>query len=164
MKLLAPAPFVIGIDPGTNTGIGIWRRKDGKIIFSSTKDFYSVQLFIARSFPDNRKTGGRNEKADVKVFIERPPRILYGRNNNISPEQREDIISKCGGVRREAELLHLCLTQRGYECQLVPPVNEPKWSYEKCSVVTGSKARTSEHERDAIRLAIWHANWREKFR
>lgn len=165
MKLEPQKGFVIGLDPGHKTGICIWRRRDQKVIFSSgTYDFYGVQLFIVRSFPDNRKKGGANEKQDVKIYVERPSRIVYGRNNQLSVEIREDLISKCGGVRREAELLASCLRARGFDVELVPPVNEPKWSAEKCALYTGSKKRTNEHERDSIRLAIYYANWRPKFR
>lgn len=169
MKLPPLKPVIIGLDPGRSTGLAVFSRKLNKIIHSGTTDFYAAQLLIVRSFPDNRgKTiegkPGRNEKLDVHIYIERPPRFIFGRNNNVTPEQREDIISKCGGTRREAELLHHCLTARGYDCTMVLPINEPKWNYERCSVATGSKKRTSSHERDAIRLALNFANYRKELR
>jgi hypothetical protein len=68
-----------------------------------------------------------------------------------------------GGNVREAELMAECLGERGYEVEMVPPVHEKKWDQQKFTLFTGSQKRTSEHERDAVRLAIHYANKRPKF-
>lgn len=161
MKLEPLKPIVIGIDAGQHTGIAIYRRKDNKIIFSATKDFYSVQLFIVRSFPDNSKKGGRNEKLDVKIFIELPKSMLYKRNESDIRNEELKIMFHAGGNAREAQLLAMCLRGRGYEVELVDPVHEKKWDQKRFSLFTGSNKRTSEHERDAVRLASVYANKRK---
>lgn len=166
MKLKPLKPFIVGIDPGTHTGVAFWRRSDEKIYFSGEKDFYSVQLFIVRSFPDNRRKQGTdliNHKETVKIFIERPNKMLYDRNVSTVRKEELHIMFHCGGNRREAELLAMCLKARGYDVTMLPPIMEPKWSQEKFTLFTGSRKRTSEHERDAVRFAVTHANWRPKY-
>ena len=166
MKLSPLAPFIVGIDPGKHTGVAFWRRDTEKIYFSGEKDFYSVQLFLVRSFPDNRNKPGtdrKNHKALVKIFIERPNKMLYDRNTSAIRKEELAIMFSCGGNRREAELLALCLAARGFDVQMLPPILETKWTQEKFTLFTGSRKRTSEHERDAVRFAITHANWRPKY-
>ena len=165
MKLEPLKPFIVGIDPGVSTGVAFWRRRDEKITFSGTKDFYSVQLFIVRSFPDNRPkpgTGGINYKEMVKVFVETPRNMLYKRNESTIRNEELRIMFHAGGNVREAKLLVMCLTARGYDVVSVPPVHAKKWDQKKFTLFTGSNKRTSEHERDAVRLAVHHANWRPK--
>lgn len=166
MKLKPLKPFICGIDPGVSTGVALWRRSDEKIYFSGTKDFYSVQLFLVRSFPDNRGkagTDGINHKETVKIFIERPNKMLYSRNESTIRKEELEIMFHCGGNRRESQLLAMCLTARGFDVTMLPPIQETKWNQERFTLYTGSRKRTSEHERDAVRFAVVNANWRPKY-
>lgn len=166
MKLSPLKPFIVGIDPGKHTGVAFWRRDTEKIYFSGEKDFYSVQLFLVRSFPDNRNKPGtdrKNHKETVKIFVEHPPTFMYARNDVEAGIVRDRKQQMQAGNRREAELLAMCLTARGFDVQLVPPVHEKKWTQEKYTLFTGSSKRTSEHERDACRLAVVNANWRPEY-
>lgn len=153
---LKPLPeFVLAIDPGKNTGVCMLRRDNLKVVYLGTQTFYQVQLFIARSFRDRSK---------VRIFIEHPPKILYERNVSYLRDDELQIMLHAGGNRREAELLAECLTGRGFEVYLVPPIREEKWDQKRFTLATGSHRRTSEHERDATRLGMSYANWRKGFR
>lgn len=164
MKLEPFKPYIIGLDPGKHTGIALWRRKDEKIIYSGTSDFYAVQMFIVKTFPDNRRkpgSDGINHKTEVKIFVEQPKTMLYKRNESDIRNEELRIMWSAGGNYREAQILAMCLKERGYEVESVPPILEPKWDQRRWTLFTGSNKRTSDHERDATRLAVVNANKRK---
>lgn len=155
MKLEPLKRWIIGIDCGVHTGVSFYDRKANKFSYVGEKTFYTAQVFIARSFAD---------RSEVKIYVERPMRLVYGRNSALTDLVREDLISKVGGNRREAELMAMCLEGRGFDVTLVKPVHEAKWSAEKFRQMTGSNQRTNEHSRDAARLAMYYANYRPGLR
>jgi hypothetical protein len=60
-----------------------------------------------------------------------------------------------GSVMRESELLVLLLQGVGYEVvQVKPDYGATKWTREELEQITGWTKETSEHGRDAVRLAM----------
>ena len=59
--------FIVGIDPGTNTGVGIYRTTDKKVLIWTTKDFITVQEYLLNTFSD---------KDDVALIVEVPRTML----------------------------------------------------------------------------------------
>lgn len=146
-------PFIVGIDPGEQTGIAIYSRKRNSILHVCSSDFVRCQKLLKSSFPN---------PGEVKIFVEHPARFLYDRNaESLHGTIRENVLTKMGGNRREAELLARQLVEIGFDdVELVAPVREKKWTQEKFQLRTGKKTRASQHERDAARLAIYYADKR----
>lgn len=155
MKLSPFPKFVVACDPGANTGVCFLRQRDAKVLFSGTLDFYSAQLLITKTFKD---------RSQVRIFVEHPPTFMYKRNDVAAGPIRDRKQQMQAANRREGELLALCLKGRGYDVHLVPPVHEKKWDQRRYTLYTGSNKRTSEHERDAVRLAVVHASWRPELK
>lgn len=153
--ITALKPFVVGIDPGKSTGVGILRRAHGnhpeRVMDWCSKDFFTVQEYLASVFP---------ERSDVKVFVEHPGKFVYGRNAGKTGGERDNFQADVGGVRREAQLLFESLLRSGWDVELVAPVREKKWDAQRMRLFTGSSKSSTEHERDAVRLAVYYANKR----
>ena len=146
---MSNATFIVGVDAGKQTGIGILRRADDKVMGWCTKDFFTTQDFMVETFPN---------KSDVKVFVETPAKMLYGRNESGVNKQEQTIMYHAGGNRREAELLAGQLRKLGFTVEEVLPVREAKWDARRMKLFTGSNQRSNSHERDAVRLAKYYAN------
>lgn len=144
-------PFVVGIDAGVSTGVGVWRRADDKVIAHCTKDFFTVQEYLTNTF---------KSLDDVTVFVEHPAKFVYGRNKALAGGERDNYTVDVGGNRREAQLLAESLRRQGWDVELVAPVREKKWDAARMRLFTGSVKPSSQHERDAVRLAIYYANKR----
>ena len=146
-------PFVVGIDPGKNTGCAVWQRKGDKVLAWCDKTFVTVQSYLDAVFPD---------KSEVKIFIELPPTFMYRRNDNDNDPQyvRDRKNQLIEGNRTEAKLLFETLLDKGWDVELVAPVREKKWDARRFKLFTGSARSASQHCRDAVRLAIYYANKR----
>jgi hypothetical protein len=140
---------VVGIDPGASTGVGIIRWRDDAVLHWCTQNFFSVQDFLLNTFP---------HKHEVKVIVEVPAGFLYDRNTPETDRQpaaiRDRMMLNIGGVKRESELLVEALKRLGFTVHQFPPVREKKWTPEKFRLKAKSNRRASEHERDAVRLAL----------
>lgn len=137
--------FVVGIDPGASTGVGILRWSDDKVMWWGTRDFFSVQDLLVANF---------REPQDVKVIVEVPPDFAYARNDHLEGKVRDNYIFKAGGNRREAQLLAGAIRKLGFDVVEVSPVREEKWTSEKMRLFARSSKRSNQHERDAVRLAL----------
>lgn len=153
-----PGQIVIGIDAGINTGLVIYDRIQKKIVHLRTTDFFGALTTLTRYCGKDGSTWGRGS---VTVFVELPARMVYSRNEFQKGSIRDDMIHKMGGNRREAQLLAAGLRWLGFaDVREVPPVREKKWNQKQFELATGLSQRTSEHERDATRLAIHYTlNW-----
>lgn len=145
-------PFTVGIDPGTSTGVGVLRNSDNKVMAWVTKDFFSVQEFIENTFEGDRER--------VRIYVEHPPKFIYGRNRGKEGSERDHFMGDAGGNRREAQLLFESLRRQGWDVELVAPVREKKWDAQRFRLFTGSANRANQHEMDAVRLAVYYANKR----
>lgn len=151
---LAPAlRYSAGVDPGTQTGIGIYDRERGQIIHFMTTDFFGVADRLRRLV----------RVAELTVYVEIPGIFVYERNDdaNLGQKSRDNMMAKIGGVRREAQLLAGLLQREGFNVVEVRPVGKGKWSYDDFQQVTKIYQKTNQHERDACRLAMFHANDRK---
>lgn len=153
-----PGQIVIGIDAGINTGLVIYDQIQKKVIHLRTTDFFGALTTLTRYCGKDESSWGRGS---VTVFVELPGRLVYARNEDRTGSVRDDMIHKMGGNRREAQLIAAGLRWLGFtDVREVPPVREKKWNQKQFELATRMKARTSEHERDAARLAIFYTmNW-----
>jgi hypothetical protein len=136
--------YIIGLDPGRSTGVGILRTKDDAAIGWYTKDFFSAQSFVKECFPS---------RSNVRILVEVSPAVRIGHKADLPEETRDKMLVNTGGVKREASLLAESLRRDGYDVVEVSPVRKKKWTDEEFELFTGSTARANEHERDAVRLA-----------
>lgn len=154
VKLEQLRTFVVGVDPGTNTGFAFYNRKTSKLLLSGTANFCRVIDLIEQSFP---------HKDEVTIFVELPSKFLYDRNDVQDGIVRDRKNQFMASVRREAELMIAMLRHKGFDQVVdVPPVHGAKWTQEKFRLFTGSRKQTNEHERDAVRLAIHYSNKRKE--
>lgn len=150
MTTLAKPEFVIGIDPGRQTGVGVLRYSDDKVIGWYTKNFFSVQGFLRTCY----------HPSQIKIIVEVNPKFMYRRNAGEKDQTRDRHMTDIGGVRREAELLAETLRRLGYTVYEVPPVREKKWDEKRFRLFTRSNKTANQHERDAVRLAFYYKNKR----
>jgi hypothetical protein len=155
MRLATLKPFVVGIDPGVTTGVCIWSRTKDKVLTWCEKDFFTVQDYLLSCFPD---------KTNVAIYVEHPfgGHILNKKGASLTGEVQDKYIGNAGGNRREAQLLAESLRRLGFDVELVSPVREEKWDAKKFRLFTGSVKAGSQHERDAVRLAIYYSNKRKE--
>ncbi len=147
-----PLPrYAAGVDPGQQTGIGVYDRVEGRIVYITTTDFFGAAPWLMRMV----------RISDLRVFVEVPARFVYFRNEDLEQKVRDNLIHKAGGTRREAELLAELLRREGFDVREVPPIREEKWDARKFQQVCKSRRETNQHERDACRLAIANATKRE---
>lgn len=148
-------PFIVGIDPGVKTGVGLYSRPQDKVLTWCEKDFFTVQDYLTNSFPD---------KSQVMVYVEHPfgGHVMSKKGSQLEGEVQDKYIGNAGGNRREAQLLAESLRRLGFNVELVNPVREQKWDSKRFRLFTGSSESASQHERDAVRLAIYYANKRKE--
>lgn len=149
--------FVVGIDPGKSTGIGVLRRASAgqreKVLAWCTRTFVTVEGYLKSVFPD---------RSQVKIFIEHPPNFIYRRNDSEDDPRhvRDRKNQMLAANRAEAKLLFEVLLANGWDVELVAPVREKKWDAKRFRLFTGSTRPANQHEMDAVRLAKWYADKR----
>ena len=146
---MSKKPYIVGVDPGVHTGIGILQREGDKVLHWCTRDFYTAQTYLANTFQD---------RSQCTIFVEVPKGFMYNRNDMSEDKIRDRRMLNIGGVQREAKLLAGSLSRMGFEVHEVAPVQEKKWDQQRFELFARCKRRASEHERDAVRLAFYYAN------
>lgn len=144
-------PYIVGIDPGRETGYCIWNRQQEKLMFSCTTDFLNVQKLLLKMFED---------KSTVKIYVEVPGRFVYRRNTGADGRitKGDSHAVNIGMNIREAQLLVIQLEYWGFDVEGVAPVREKKWTAQQYKIFTKSDKKVSQHEADAVRLAFYYAN------
>jgi hypothetical protein len=140
-------PFVVGLDPGKETGFALYQRKGRKLLELRTLDFWAAYDFIL----------ARHPQSETELVIEQPnsARPMYERTDDVEGQRvRELMAKKIGGNRREAELLVERFIAQGYEVRAVAPVHAKKWDAEEFKRMTGWPKPTNQHCRDAARLVF----------
>jgi hypothetical protein len=142
-------PLTIGLDCGEHTGLAIYDSINKKIIKFQTTDFFGA-IRLVREY----------EKEKVKVIVEVPSDFVYARNEFQKGKVRDRMLINIGMNRRESQLMARALKICGYDVAEVLPVRAHKWTAEQLKRYLGIDARTSQHVRDACRLAFFHAGTR----
>ncbi len=142
-------PLTIAVDCGLQTGLAIYDSSIKKITEFKTTDFFGAIAFI--------KT---QPKETSKVIVEVPSDFIYARNDFQKGAVRDRMAISIGGVRRESQLLAEAVRRCGFLVQEVLPVRAQKWTAEQLERYLGITQRTSQHARDAIRLAFFYSSAR----
>lgn len=143
--------YTIGIDPGTATGFAVYNRITNQIECAKTLDFFSVQDACISQYPP--------QEADIVIEDCRVWRSIYARHEGVDGRRMRKLAQNVGQVKRETGLLIESFKRLGYTVATEPPISQ-KWDAETVQRITGYKARTSQHARDAMKLCFGVKNLR----
>lgn len=139
----AKARYIGGVDPGTQTGVGVYDRTEDRLVYLATTDFFGVADWFKRFV----------RIAELKVFVEVPEIFMYDRNADLADKKRDRYLVNVGGVHREAQLLAEGLRRSGFEVEEVRPVRAKKWNSDQFKQAVKWHGQSNQHERDAGRIA-----------
>ena len=145
-KLFPMSKTVIGIDPGTHTGLAVWNG-------STFTEVTSLPLHAAllRVKELNTRLGFKGNGV-VVVFEDARLRKWYG---TASARQDRARLQGAGSVKRDCAIWEEALTDWGIQFAKVAPKNNyTKMTAEAFARLTGWTERTNEHGRDAAML-VW---------
>lgn len=136
--------YTMGIDPGVATGVCLYDRQERKIVLAETLDFHGTIDLCRKDYPPDT----------VDIIIEdcRAHRSLYARYDAKGGMKLRRIAQNVGQVKRETGLLIESLRRLGYTVVTEVPISH-KWDSETLRRITGWTKRTSQHARDAVKLA-----------
>lgn len=141
--------LTIGIDCGEHTGLAVYDSADKKIIQIKTTDFFGA-ISLLKTF----------DREAARVIVEVPSDFVYARNDFQSGKVRDKMCINIGANRRESQLLAEACRRLGYAVKEVLPVRAKKWTAEQLARYLGITTRTSQHVRDACRLAFFYSSER----
>lgn len=119
----------IGIDPGVNTGVAIW--KDCQFESLLTLKIHKAMDLV------------RNLKPDLVRVEDARKRKWYPKGANLQG---------AGSVKRDSKIWEDFLKDLNYNFEMVHPLRDVWDTHEKFERITGYKKRTSKHSRDAALL------------
>ena len=143
---MAKVRYVIGIDPGANTGIAVWDREQEEVIQTTTTTFWPAYDYICALY----------KTSETKIIIEVPLRtVMYARqaSKGYKGAGQNRLMADAAGNAKESTLLAQGLELAGYEVKRVRPI-KAKWTAIQLKRVTGIEGRTNQHVRDAIALCF----------
>lgn len=127
--------FLIGIDPGTKTGIALWDVEKKELMLRSLP--IHKAMMVIRNYSTKAKL--------VRVEDSRK-RKWYGKDSNSK-------LKGAGSIERDCKIWEDFLTDEGIPFEMVHPIKSgTKWNAKHFEQWTGYKGRTNSHERDAALL------------
>lgn len=136
--------YLIGLDPGKNTGIAIWNT-----VTQSFETVDTVLIHEALLVIWDRWT---HYDEEMRVYFEDARKRQYLPREASASEYRGKLMG-AGSVKRDSVIWQDALTDWGIPFEMVPPrPGMTKWTAETFARVTGYKGRTSNHARDAALL------------
>jgi hypothetical protein len=131
--------YIVGIDPGVNTGIAVWVKSDKKIAVVATMMIHEAMILVRAEVIAFGKR--------VFIRVEDPRQAIYGRRHD------QHKLKGAGSVMRDAKIWEDFLISLKVDFEMVRPQKAiTKFSALKFKVVTGYEGATSEHARDAAML------------
>lgn len=137
-------PFIIGIDPGTETGLAAVAADDSGAVLHVGSD---GPLGAVRTL-ETWAASGRLVGAYIEDARGLP---IYARHGGANRGQRDRIARGVGAVDLLTGLYAELLGALGVPVALVEPVRAAKWDRATAERVTGYAGRSNEHGRDALR-------------
>ena len=141
---MSDAPFVLGIDPGTTTGLAAITRSFVTFVDSASP------LETVRRLSTWAETG---ELAGAYVEHSRDLPI-YARHGAKNRRERDRVARSVGGVDTLTAIYVELLTSLGVPVATVEPVRSAKWDAETCARLTEYAGRSNQHGRDALRIVF----------
>ena len=137
---------VVGIDPGTQTGLAQIDAQTGAVLaVSSAGPLETVRQLEALA----------HEGALAGAYVEDSRDLpIYARHGGKNRGQRDRVARSVGRVDGLTDLYVGLLTSLGVPVQTAEPVRSTKWDAETCERVTGYAGRSNQHGRDALRIVF----------
>lgn len=135
--------YLVGIDPGKNTGFAMWDTETQTFESVETLPIHAALISVLEL---------ANRTADVKVYFEDARKRKWLPKDATSSEYRGHLMG-AGSVKRDSVIWQDALTDWGIPFEMVPPrAGATKWDADTFARITGYKGRTSNHARDAALL------------
>lgn len=135
--------YLVGIDPGKNTGFAMWDTETQTFESVETLPIHAALISVLEL---------ANRTADVKVYFEDARKRKWLPKDATSSEYRGHLMG-AGSVKRDSAIWQDALTDWGIPFEMVPPrAGTTKWNADTFARITGYKGRTSNHARDAALL------------
>lgn len=136
--------YIIGIDPGVNTGWAEWwkPRKELQAVktYKIHEGIFRLQGELITRLNKNRILV-RLEDARLRKWL--------------GPDKGRDQLQGAGSVKRDSQIWADLCEDLGIACQRLPPGKaRTKWSSDYFKQITGWPGRTSNHARDAAALVF----------
>jgi hypothetical protein len=133
--------YIIGIDPGVNTGFAVWDRLDKKLIKVKTLTAVQAEEMVKRDFL----------ALDAKILV----RFEDARLRHWFGKAGREQLQGAGSIKRDCQRWEEFLTYYDIPFEEVSPKNNrTKMSAEEFKRLTGWNERCSEHARDAAMLCF----------
>lgn len=136
--------ILIGIDPGTNTGLAQWIVSEKKFLaVESVKIHQLIMYFIDMG----------ESKERIKVYIEDSRNVSRGFGGAAKAQG-------AGSIKRDCNIWEDFLMDLGIDYQFIRPGKRSnlKMTSEAFAKLTGWKGRTNSHGRDAAMLVFGRTN------
>lgn len=134
-----PVRYLIGVDPGTITGVAIYDRKKKKLV-----KIYSMSITQAMKVVYNLHAYGSN---GVEVWFE------DARKRKWFGAKGPEALQGAGSIKRDCTIWADFLTENEISFKAIPPQRgATKWNAKYFKKLTGWEGRTNEHARDAAAL------------
>ena len=144
---MSDAPFVLGIDPGTTTGLAaVESPASSSVAFVESATPLETICRLAAWAEAGALAG-----AYVEDSRELP---IYARHGAKNRGARDRVARSVGGVDTLTAIYVDLLASLGVPCATVEPVKAAKWDAETCERLTGWRARSNQHGRDALRIVF----------
>lgn len=138
------ARILIGIDPGTHTGLAIWNATEKRYL--QVKTCSIVEAMATINTIDKRQIAGLYfEDAKLRQYLPRETSVSEYRGK----------LMGAGSVKRDSTIWReYCAYWEIPYVAVAPRKGMTKWAADYFAKVTGWKGRTSEHSRDAALLVF----------
>ncbi len=130
---------VIGIDPGTNTGLAIWSRVKKEFALIKTCSIIEAQDIILKCY-DNTHSFLRIEDARLRTW--------FGKSGR-------EMLQGAGSIKRDCSIWQEWCEYHGFPFEMVAPKSSrTKMPEKEFRMLTKYEGRTSVHSRDAAAMII----------
>ena len=141
--------LVLGIDPGENTGIAVYRDGKLKQLLTTAPDEVrdEIACFLASAEVEGMK---------LQVVFEdsRKQSHIFSAKQSMNAAQKMRVARSVGMIDAWCVLIERACKRLGVQCLGVSPAEKgPKCAASAFEHITGWEGRTNEHERDAAMLA-----------
>lgn len=134
--------YIIGIDPGTHTGLAMWDREEKKLVYTQSIAIHKAIESIQATF--------KFEKHDDSEFLFR---IEDARLRKWFGKSTKGKDQGAGSIKRDCSIWEDFMKDWGLNYEMVNPKNQiTKLSSEQFNSLTGWEGKTNEHSRDAAML------------